>query len=468
MRSPFALSLRHLLAALLLACSLSTARDAAAAWPNDVTQGVTIGGWSGSANDKVVICPDNQGGFWAGSISTYFSLGYYEIRHVSATGATLAVIFSPASGYSKSELQLVPDGSNGVIAVWAENGNILSRRYNSTGGLPWGAAPVSLCSHAATQNSPTAALDSSGNILVFWADYRSGDADIYMQAINISSGAALVVTNGVAVVAVAGSAQYSPRACSDGNLGAYLVWQDMRNSATTGIDLYATRVDYSGSLYWAAAPLGNVAGNPSNARLIGNPTSLQVVWEEDRGAGTGSDIYFQRIPTSTASAQFGTGLLVCNAAAAQNRPAIIADGQGGAIIVWDDAQPVLRPARTSTRNASAREASRSGRPTGSRSARRRTPRPMRRSFRIRRAAWSFRGRTTAPGTPTSTRVACSRPARSPGPRTACRSVSETCHRASPLCSPTAAVGPSSHSVTIARSSLRATGAFSPSTSTASA
>ncbi len=452
MRSPFAPPLRPLFAALLLACALFPAREAAAAWPNDFTQGATIGGWSTSVSDKIVICPDTQGGFWAGSITVIYSTGYYEIRHLSATGALLASVFSPASGYSKSGLQLVPDGSNGVIAVWTENANILARRYNSTGGLPWGATPVNVCNHAATQISPAAVLDSFGNMMVFWTDYRNGDADIYMQAIEVNSGAAQAAANGVPVSAVAGSAQYSPRACSDGVFGAYVVWQDARNLATTGVDFYATRVDYTGGLYWAATPMGNAAGNASNVQLIGNATSLQVVWEEDRGLGTGADIYFQRIPTSLASAQFGTGLVVCNATGAQSRPAIVADGQGGAIVVWDDA-------RTSASTGTDIYSQRVG--AGG------------------LMQWTANGMSicTAPDAQTDAQVVSDQAGgavvswtdnRTGFNETVCPCASGTCRRALRCCSRTAPAVRSWPSATTARSSSRATEACSPSTSTASA
>ncbi len=44
--------------------------------------------------------------------------------------------------------------------------------------------------------------------------------------------------------------QASPRIVSDGTGGAIIVWQDERNPLTTGIDIYAQRIDSNGNFLW--------------------------------------------------------------------------------------------------------------------------------------------------------------------------------------------------------------------------
>jgi hypothetical protein len=84
---------------------------------------------------------------------------------------------------------------------------------------------------------------------VCWSDHRGSDLDIYAQRVN-GGAAAQWPANGVAVCTQ--SADQEPaRMISDGAGGAILVWQDRRPAGLTS-DIYAQRLDASGTPQWGA------------------------------------------------------------------------------------------------------------------------------------------------------------------------------------------------------------------------
>jgi hypothetical protein len=125
---------------------------------------------------------------------------------------------------------------------------------------------------------PTIVSDGSGGAIITWADYRSGEWDVYAQRVNCSC-VAQWTTDGVPIsTAILG--QYHPAIVSDGSGGAIITWEDGRNGNT---DIYAQRVNPSGSPQWTT-----------------------------------------------------DGAAICTALSTQDEPVLVSDGSGGAIITWED------------------------------------------------------------------------------------------------------------------------------------
>jgi hypothetical protein len=76
-----------------------------------------------------------------------------------------------------------------------------------------------------------------------WVDIRSGDVDIYAQAVD-RFGNVLWAANGVPVCTVANTQQQVALA-SDGGGGAWITWIDIRNTSTSW-DVYAAHIDAAG------------------------------------------------------------------------------------------------------------------------------------------------------------------------------------------------------------------------------
>lgn len=149
----------------------------------------------------------------------------------------------------------------------------------------WAADGVELCSEAANQRYPRIAHDGAGGAIIAWWDRRDGNQDIYARRID-SDGTPLWEADGVPVCTAA-SDQYNQRLVSNGAGGAIITWEDDRDG---NWDIYAQMVDSFGNRQWENVP--------------------------------GSGDY--------------NGIPVCTAADDQKNPRLTTDGEGGAIITWQD------------------------------------------------------------------------------------------------------------------------------------
>jgi len=272
--------------------------------------------------------------------------GTYDIyaQRVNSAGAvqwTANGVVICAAADAQESPYIVSDGSSGAIITWQDfrsgTADIYAQRINSTGVVQWTADGVAICTAADTQGLSQLISDGSGGAIIAWSDYRGGNWDVYAQRIN-STGIVQWAANGV-VISSAGSMQYNERLVSDGSNGAIIVWQDNRNG--TDFDIYAQRVNSSGTVQWTANGVAvSVASNDQTTpQIISDGSSGAIItWQDFRG-GTYYDIYAQRI-NSSGTAQWGAnGVAICTAANSQSFPLIVSDGTGppnGAIMVWLD------------------------------------------------------------------------------------------------------------------------------------
>lgn len=200
----------------------------------------------------------------------------------------------------------------------------------------WSCNGVPLSSSSGDQSSASAASDSSGGAIIVWADSRSGNQDIYAQRVN-GNGVLQWAAGGVAVCTAA-NAQTSAAMVSDGNHGAFVVWNDSR--APSNPNLYVQRITASGTVA-SGWPTDGVCVCPSAVY----PTDPYIaadglggviaVWEDYRTNGI-ADIYAQRISADATCLWTSTGILVCDALNNQTLPVCVADGSGGALFAWQD------------------------------------------------------------------------------------------------------------------------------------
>ena len=194
-----------------------------------------------------------------------------------------------------------------------------------------------ICNAANDQINVASVGDGSGGAIITWQDKRNGSYDIYAQRVN-SSGAVQWAANGVAVCSV-DSDQVSPAIISDGSGGAIIAWQDKRSGS---YDIYAQRINGNGVLQWSPSTgdsVCKVVFDQVNISMVsdGNGGAL-LVWEDYRSnAGPGlSDVYVQKVNALGIAQWTANGIGVCTQAAAQHGPRIISDGNGGAFVTWYD------------------------------------------------------------------------------------------------------------------------------------
>jgi len=286
----------------------------------------------------------------------------------------------------------IPDGFGGVIFEWADNrnetsGDIYVQRIDADGNPLWEANGVAVCKAPYVQNEASIAADGTGGVIVAWTDGRSNDVwnpDVYVQRVNaagtpvwavdgIKLGVAgiesspEVVSNGSGAVVLwcEGQDIYAQRFDTDGNLlwplpgvpictaystqwniaavpdnegGAFIVWQDDRDSSRP--DIYAQRIDKDGVVLWAANGVPISVANffqidPVIAALPGG--GAMIAW---RGEGSepnaNKDIYVQRVDHNGNVTLQVDGLPVCIANGDQRTPVVTAMGPHSALIAWED------------------------------------------------------------------------------------------------------------------------------------
>jgi subtilisin family serine protease len=135
-----------------------------------------------------------------------------------------------------------------------------------------------------------------------------------------------------------GTRQPSPPGVPDGAGGAIYAWTDTR---ARNLDVYVQRVDAFGAPSWLANGIPLAAGPNAEGRpaLVGDGAGGAIVaWVEGDGAdlAPGGHVRVQRIGPGGQKLWGPSGIRAGPPAGAQDLPAIVSDGAGGAIVAWGD------------------------------------------------------------------------------------------------------------------------------------
>ena len=302
----------------------------------------------------VVLCnaPGQQGGVRiiaddnvpAGAIAVWFDQRGTDLQivaqHLAANGVVDPAwpvngrILAPAAG-SQSSPQLISDGAHGAIVVWADSRfgttdvDVYAQRVLANGTIDpaWPVEGLPVGSAFGNQIEPQLVTDGAGGAIVTWQDGRSPGDDIY---------ALRVLANGTIdpawpaigrIICGAVGQQYGPHLVSDGTGGAVITWYDYRNGVDA--DIYANHVLSDGSLLFSwpldGAAVSTATGGQQIANIASNGDGGAIItWDDHRGAS--HDAYAQGIE------QFGfLGFPAAALAAAD----LTGDQGGNAVIHWD-------------------------------------------------------------------------------------------------------------------------------------
>jgi FlgD Ig-like domain len=245
-----------------------------------------------------------------------------------------------AKNYDQSNQALIPDGAGGVILAWSDNRNGIGDIYAArvrNGVAMWTTNGVSLCIAPDWQLTPAIAPDGAGGAIVTWSDRRSGTSyDIYAQRVD-ASGSRLWATSGVVLCSAVGN-QTRPQAVTDGVGGVIVTWADTRVAGPSASDIYAQRVDESGATLWTTdgEPICVATGSQDPPVVVTDGAGgATIAWSDGRTGGI-HDVYAQRVDASGAPLWALDGEAICVASGNQYSPVITADAVGGAIIAWQD------------------------------------------------------------------------------------------------------------------------------------
>lgn len=254
--------------------------------------------------------------------------------------------------------QLVTDGEHGAIITWSDGRNtwpvsyIYAQRVNSNGQTLWSASDgVRVNTAMGDQVLPQIVSDDAGGAIIVWQDRQNDNGDIYAQRID-SSGAIQWGESGVAI-SVATNIQFEPQIVSDGSGGAIIVWSDARNIPEgeplhledSDWNIYAQRINHSGEVQWVenGVEVTTAGALQQRPRMVSDGAGGAIItWDDQRVVDYSADIYAQRI-NSTGSPEWtvdGVAITV-QTGAVQIIPRMVSDGSGGAIIAWSGSNGIL-------------------------------------------------------------------------------------------------------------------------------
>ncbi|MFY7900241.1 MAG: hypothetical protein ACOVNY_08660, partial [Chitinophagaceae bacterium] len=127
---------------------------------------------------------------------------------------------------------------------------IVSAQWNSD---PTVNNPICTFSNTTAKSSIVSVTDGNNGMWIAWEDSRDNattGTDIYCQKIN-ANGSITFDNQGILVCNAAGS-QSALSITTDGSGGCIISWTDARTTATTNNDVYAQRINSSGSAVWTA------------------------------------------------------------------------------------------------------------------------------------------------------------------------------------------------------------------------
>lgn len=200
----------------------------------------------------------------------------------------------------------------------------------------WSLDGVRISVNGAGQRNAECVSDMNYGAIVVWEDDRSGPYDLYAQ--RVDSSGTLLWTPGGEPVCVGFGYKEAIAICSDEAGGAIVAWQDYRHA--TGPDIYAQRIDSNGNCLWQAegVPVCTVVDQQRSIVAVPDGTNgAIIIWADWRDPDpiSYSFIYAQRVNSDGVIQWQNNGVSIDTSPSQCTRPAAIKGSNGSAYIVWE-------------------------------------------------------------------------------------------------------------------------------------
>jgi hypothetical protein len=236
----------------------------------------------------------------------------------------------------------------GAIVAWEDDRSsvaydIYAQRVDSGGNLLWQPDGVPICFDPwYLQENIVMCSDEVGGAIIVWLDYRNSfDPDIYAQRID-SNGNCLWQTNGIPVC-IAADRQHGHRVISDGRNGAIIIWMD-RRYYPEGEPLFAQRIDSSGVARWQTngVPVCTTAAAFSGdiQAIADGAGGAYIVYQDHILPQYSADLYFQHIDSLGNHLLPWTGVCIVGEEHLQNSPKLSSSSDNTLIVCWTDERNV--------------------------------------------------------------------------------------------------------------------------------
>ena len=251
-------------------------------------------------------------------------------------------------GGNRIKSSIASDGNGGAIFVFESptKNELYAQRVDASGNLMWGPNGVTVSANY-WKTSSHIISDGAGGIFVAYSEldsshdmngglYRSGD--VYAQRID-ASGSTLWNQRGVPIF-IANSGQFPYDIISDGVGGVIIACSDARNTVAGEWSLYVQRASSSGDILWQQNGVFiDTLGAEGGYKLVSDGLGGAIIgYTETDSVVSGVpdvSIYAQRL-NSAGSKLWTPRANVCTALRQRYNLVMISDGANGAIMTWED------------------------------------------------------------------------------------------------------------------------------------
>jgi hypothetical protein len=206
---------------------------------------------------------------------------------------------------------------------------IMAQRFLSSGNAAW-SQPLLVGNAYRMDPDLQMAANSDGSFVVTWSGFPNStyqNPNIYAQKVNLTG--SLGWTNPVAVYADTNiempTEQFNPRIVNSVDNAVIIAWEDRRNDIEDS-DLFIQKVSAEGAILWNAdgVPVCTEDYAQTNQRLVSdNMGGCYLAWEDYRNNNSSDkDIYAQHISINGTALWEAQGKVICNAAITQTYPMI--------------------------------------------------------------------------------------------------------------------------------------------------
>lgn len=322
-------------------------------------RGLAAAGWTASGDPvTAVTCTkwdlaggsDGVGGaFLSWSDNRCTGYGNVYVGRLDAGGVASASW--PANGLrlaattrDQNASAIVADAAGGAYVAWEDLRGLDTDVYVqrvASGGLiasGWPTTGRAVAAGTGTQEKPTLVSDNAGGLYIAWLDRGASTVTVLLQRLTSAGATASGWPASGVVVATSTGALRNLRSITDGLGGVVLAWEDPQPSGTR---VMAQRLRSTGALAsgWLAGgmPVCTSGGDRTALRVaVDGAGGLLLAWQDGRAANL--DVYLSRVAANGAlpAGWPAQGLAIGNASGDQLTPDLVADGQGGAYVVWSD------------------------------------------------------------------------------------------------------------------------------------
>jgi Secretion system C-terminal sorting domain len=191
-----------------------------------------------------------------------------------------------------------------------------------------------ICKATRTQSEPKIIPDGVGGSYIVWKDNRNFNTpDAFLQRVN-KDGLSLWIVDGLNVC-VNPEDQSTPTLCSDGENGVIAAWSDFRNG--TDRNIYAQRIDSNGFIQWSFN--GTIVTNKTireyNEKIISDGNGGAIILWEQGGSGI-YDIWAQRIDADGVPMWASGGIALSTATSNKLNAVMTMGADNNIYFAWQD------------------------------------------------------------------------------------------------------------------------------------